>query len=331
MFPKSNCDLLYSWVQKASAYCVLTRKIKQIEVTLSKARLFHALAAFDIGALIKVEEKFLAVLKWRSQVLGDAMMAEDGWDPEDGELGDEMMQKIALKAKVHDRGRSRSGEGLWNVSVGQPWLGGSDAEPLSGDLAAAADLVRETLRLETMVWTSRGECPGWKSNLLEDMKDVMWLMLKGSFRTGWYGVHPSKCDSKKEVKPSPELKKNDTNEGKKANICRLADKVRERNAAVRSFQHETSYPKNNSDLLSIKLASQRNMAREAEENRQNAERTIDDGDDAAQKLAKTLEEEKSTLTKTEEDPDKKEEDEETDEGYSSSDDDDDDDQSPAQN
>ena len=147
--------------------------------------------SFHLRALIDYEEKLLAVLRWRRNVLSNAMMIENDWDPEDGAMGDAMLKKVAMKHDVHAAERLRGSDHRWNVSVGDPWFVPRHDEPPSGDLAAAAELVNLSQKLERQVWCSRGECPGWKSNLLEDMKDALWLLLKGSFETGWYRASPT--------------------------------------------------------------------------------------------------------------------------------------------
>jgi len=192
-------DKLFSWVQKASAYCVLERKIRDVKLTVAKARLYHktekangSVESFDLSTLIEYEERFLAVLVWKRDRLESAMKRDHGWDPEDGEIGDQMLQKIALKHRVHasERSKGTATDYLWNVSATEPWLDVEQAEgPSSGDLAAAATLVSTSRKLERVVWCSRGECPGWKSNLLEDMKDILWLLLKGALDSGWYTVN----------------------------------------------------------------------------------------------------------------------------------------------
>ena len=186
----SDCDMVYGWVQKASAYLGWWRKVQSVELTLAKARVYNETGEFDISRLICAEEKFLTHIRERVAQLSTALCAEDKWDKSYGKLGDEMMRKIAMKISPHVKSRTGKGDMLWNVSACAPWF--SSKEPKcasrqeranSSDIMTLKSLMTLCEKLEVMVWSSRGECPGWKSNLLEDMKDVAWLILKGELDT----------------------------------------------------------------------------------------------------------------------------------------------------
>ena len=197
---KNSLDTMYQWVQKASAFCVLERKIREVKLTLAKARLYRKMErtnasgdSFNVTELIAYEERFLAALMWRQDALSESMVEDHGWDREDGVVGDVMLQKIALRHKAHAserfRGDGKGADFMWNVSVTEPWLVDDRDCPSPNDLADAAKLTTLARKLERVVWVSRGECPGWKNNLLEDMKDAVWLVLKGALKGGWYRVN----------------------------------------------------------------------------------------------------------------------------------------------
>ena len=177
----SDCDLVYVWVQKASALLAWWRKVQNVELTLAKARVYNATSEFDISSLIRLEERFYALLKKRVGILATGLAIEDRWNSSYGVMGDSMMKKIALKVGAYAKDRARGCDILWNVSSCAPWFGkGKREQPLDDGMPSElADALSVCRKLEVMVWASRGECPGWKSNLLEDMKDAIWLMLKG--------------------------------------------------------------------------------------------------------------------------------------------------------
>ena len=60
---ETNCDKLYSWVQKASALLAWWRKAQNVELTLAKARMYNDTKAFDISRLIKLEEDFYVLVR----------------------------------------------------------------------------------------------------------------------------------------------------------------------------------------------------------------------------------------------------------------------------
>ena len=148
---KNSLDTMYQWVQKASAFCVLERKIREVKLTLAKARLYRKMErtnasgdSFNVTELIAYEERFLAALMWRQDALSESMVEDHGWDREDGVVGDVMLQKIALRHKAHANERNKGGNGadfMWNRSVTEPWLVGGRDCPSSSDLADAAKLV----------------------------------------------------------------------------------------------------------------------------------------------------------------------------------------------
>ena len=182
--------MVYGWVQKASAYLGWWRKVQSVELTLAKARVYNETGEFDISRLICAEEKFLTHIRERVAQLSTALCAEDKWDESYGKLGDEMMRKIALKISSHVKARTQKGDMLWNVSACAPWFPSKESgcatrqeRVNSSDMMALKNLMTLCEKLEVMVWSSRGECPGWKSNLLEDMKDIAWLILKGELDT----------------------------------------------------------------------------------------------------------------------------------------------------
>ena len=191
----TSCDRVYAWVQRASALLGWWRKTHNVELTLAKARIYNDTDAFDISKMIAVEEKFLALLKRRVGILADALAVEENWDEGTGHLGNDMMKKIALKIGAHAKDRARGGDFMWNVSATAPWFWkGKAVYKLPSEATEnVAELMALIKRWEIIVWSSRGECPGWKSNLLEDMKDAIWLMLKGEFSTStWTGDEPSR-------------------------------------------------------------------------------------------------------------------------------------------
>ena len=177
----SDCDLVYVWVQKASAFLAWWRKVQNVELTLAKARVYNATGEFDISSLIRLKERFYALLKRRVGILATGLAIEDRWNSSYGVMGDGMMRKIALKVGAYAKDRARGSDILWNVSSCAPWFGkGKREQSLDREiLIELVDVLSVCRKLEVMVWASRGECPGWKSNLLEDMKDAIWLMLKG--------------------------------------------------------------------------------------------------------------------------------------------------------
>ena len=76
----SDCDLVYVWVQKASALLAWWRKVQNVELTLAKARVYNATSEFDISSLIRLEERFYALLKKRVGILATDLAIEESPD-----------------------------------------------------------------------------------------------------------------------------------------------------------------------------------------------------------------------------------------------------------
>lgn len=184
-------DSVIDWSYKAATYLALRDKTRDVDKTLSKAQLSLGMkrcaVAGDLASAIHVEKQFRKTLSRCADDMRRALMRDGNWNPDGHAAGDDVIRHIATRM---GRNASCDSRRIWNVSVLAPHWAGCDENDLKllRDIHkdSAHAVVAFTQSLERVVWSMRDESESWMHNLIEDMKDAVWLMLQGRFDFDWH-------------------------------------------------------------------------------------------------------------------------------------------------